>query len=230
VAGVDHGTGEYAPTRMSAKKKIPSSFTAMAFGAFFPDDVFRIIRIIRFVGESAELSGQPRLINTLARQYGVRWLMSDWGFGAQTNARLISDFGWTRMDTGYAPVLMECQYHGGTTPVNWNSTAFRYMVSRNWAIEKAVDAIKAKRLKFYRHEEMEDFLSDFTSMFTEFDYSYNRLRYDHTLPDDCFQAVIYCYLAALQQRGRLVTTIMPNMPDDGEYDGRVDYDESPTIL
>jgi hypothetical protein len=224
VAGVDHGTGEYSPSRMSAQRKRPASFTAVAFGAFFPDGIFRIIKIVRFTGDAANLAFQPEIIDRMMRQYGIRWVMSDWGFGAQTNASLISKHGWKRMDDGVGPLLMECQYHGGTTPVAWNPAAFRFMISRNWAIEKAVDAIKARRVRFFRREQMEAFLSDFTSMYTEYDATFNRLRYDHTLPDDCFQAVIYCYMAALQRRGQLAPTMVPTLPEGEGVWGGVDYE------
>jgi hypothetical protein len=212
VAGIDHGVGEYAVANRGIRKaRSATSFTAMAIGAFSEDGVFRIIKILRFTGEASNLSIQPGMINGLSRRYGVRWAMSDWGFGAQTNARLLSDYGWQRLESGNAPVLLEVQYHGGTTPVAWNPSAFRYMVSRNWAIEKAVDAIKSFRLRFFRQEEMDEYIDDFTSMFTEYDFTHNRLFYDHTLPDDCFQAVIYAYLAALQNRGELVQTSIPNI-------------------
>jgi len=226
VAGLDHGVGEYSASgdqRVTRKHRPATSFTAISIGAFCTDNVFRVLKTMRFTGESANLANQPAVINQIIREYGVRWVMSDWGFGAQTNARLVSDFGWNRIEAGSNPVLLECQYHGGTTPVAWNSSAFRYMVSRNWAIELGVDAIKSKRLQFFRREQMEEFIDDYTSMYAEFDYNFNRLIYGHTTPDDCFQATVYAYLAALQQRGSLVQTLVPNLgPTEGFPYGEAD--------
>lgn len=227
VAGIDHGVGEYAVANRGMKRaRAATSFTAMAFGAFNEEGVFRVFKIFRFTGEASNLASQPAAINQLARQYAVRWAMSDWGFGAQTNARLLSDFGWSRLEAGISPVLLECQYHGGTTPVSWSPAAFRYMVSRNWAIEKTVDAIKTRRLRFFNQVEMDEYIDDFTSMYTEYDFTHNRLFYDHNLPDDCFQAVIYAYLAALQHRGELVPSVVPNINNiPGIYEGGGDWSE-----
>lgn len=211
VGGLDHGTGEFYSTSSTRQGRSAKSFTAMAFGAFFPDKTFKILKILRFLGEDASLAAQPGIIDRLARTHGARWVMSDYGFGAQTNSALLSSFGWVRTERANNPVLLECQYVGGVKPVTWNPKAFRYMVNRNWAIEKTVDAIKAGIIKFPKPSEMEPYISDFTSIYTEYDHGMNRLRYDHTLPDDCFQAVAYCYMAALQATGRLTPTIVPNV-------------------
>jgi hypothetical protein len=208
-AGVDHGTGDFAAGGMTdlgvaRKASTRPSFTAIALGGFCSDNKFRIFRLIKFTGEMANLARQPEFIDEVIRSYGAKWIMSDHGFGAHTNARLVSDHGWTRVEDELNPLLMECEYSGiQKIPVKWHSRAYRYIVQRNFAIEHTVDGIKKGEILFFNEGEMKPYLDDFTTMFTEYDFRSKSVRYDHVLPDDCFQAVVYCYLAALQRRGRL---------------------------
>lgn len=208
-AGIDHGTGDYAIGGMGdsssgARRSSKPSFTAVAFGGFCSDNRFRIFALTKFTGEMANLARQPEILDELIRSYGARWVMSDHGFGAHTNARLVSDHSWTRVEDEINPLLMECEYSGiQKIPIKWHPHAYRYIVKRNFAIEHTVDGIKKGEILFFRDQEMRSFLDDFTTMFTEYDFRSKSVRYDHVLPDDCFQAVIYCYLAALQRRGRL---------------------------
>jgi hypothetical protein len=166
----------------------------------------------KFHGEMANLARQPEYINERIRMYGAKWVMSDHGFGAHTNARLVADWGWSRVERPGDPLLLECEYSGmQKLPIKWHPGAWRYIVNRNFAIEHTVDGIKRGRIWFFREPEMKEFLDDFTSMYTEYDFRTKHVRYDHVLPDDCFQAVLYCYLAALQHRGLLVKTEVPNI-------------------
>jgi len=214
-AGVDHGTGGYSPTGMSemgerrTKKGVGPSFTVVAMGAYFPDGRFRIVKIIRFVGELANLARQPEIINQIIREHGVQWIMSDYGFGVHTNARLVADHGWSRL--GDYPLLLEAEYVASHSPYTFHQQAFRYMIDRNTAIEKTIDGIKRGIITFFRQDEMKRFIDDFTSIYVEYSHTTNRIKYDHTLPDDAFHAVLYCYHAALQRKGRLVSTSLPSI-------------------
>jgi hypothetical protein len=181
----------------------------VAFGAFTGDGRFRVFKIIKFVGEDANIAKQPQIIDRLIRQWKASYIMSDYGFGHQTNLRLATDLGWTYIPDGYNPLMMEIQYVRSKVPASFHRRSFRYMVDRNYAIELTVDSIKRKQILFFNWKEMNDYIDDFTSIYTEYDFALNRVRYDHTLSDDCFQAVVYAYLAARQQAGRLVKTAIP---------------------
>jgi len=211
-AGIDHGTGGYSPTglgeTMNRRGHMPS-FTVVAFGAFVDRIHFKIFKIIRFTGEMSNLAFQPEIINKVVRDHGAKWVMSDWGFGAHTNAQLVQKHGWTVLEVPGQPTLLEAEYVTSSSAVSFHDQAFRYMVDRNTAIERTVGSIKRGEISFFRQEEMKEFLSDFTSTFVEYNIRTNRVRYDHTLPDDAFHAVVYCYLAALQRAGRLVPTGVP---------------------
>ncbi len=217
VAGVDHGTGGYSSVDMHTgaakqnRRNVRSSFTVVAFGGFCGDGRFRVFKIIKFVGEMTNLAQQPELIDKIIREHGAGWVMSDWGFGAHTNASLVSNYGWKRLDDGYNPLMMEVQYVRAKVPAAFHPKAFRYMVDRNYAIELTTDAIKRQQLLFFNPLEMEGYVDDFTSLFVEYDFNLNRMRYDHVVPDDCFQAVVYAFLAARQQKGLLVPTLVPNI-------------------
>lgn len=217
VAGVDHGTGGYSAIDMHTgqakqnRRQVKRSFTAIALGGYGPDGRFRIYKIIRFTGEMTNLAKQAEIIDRIIRQYGASWVMSDWGFGAHTNASLISNFGWQRMPDGYNPLLMEVQYVQAMTPVSFHQQAFRYILDRNYAIETTTDAIKRRQILFFNANEMAGYIDDMTSLFVEYNFNTNRMSYDHVVPDDCFQAVVYAYMAARQQMGLLVPTLTPNL-------------------
>jgi hypothetical protein len=141
--------------------------------------------MVKFYGEMSNLARQPEYINGVVRDFGAEWVMSDHGFGAHTNARLVSDHGWQRQQIYGDPLLMECEYSGmQKVPIKWHPQAYRYIVNRNFAIELTVDGIKKGRILFFREEDMKEFLTDFTTMFTEYDFRTKHMRYDHVLPDD----------------------------------------------
>jgi hypothetical protein len=71
-------------------------------------------------------------------------------------------------------------------------------------IELFVTAIKKGNVLFFRQQDMDQFMSDFTSMYVEYSTTTNRMRYDHNRPDDAFHACLYCFLAALQHQGKFV--------------------------
>jgi hypothetical protein len=217
-AGVDHGTGGYSPvdpltgmTKIGQRKGRQPSYTVIAIGGFCGDGRFRIFKIIKFVGEMANLAKQPGIIDKIIREWHVAWVMSDWGFGASTNEHLVTTHNWVRIEDGYNPLMMEIQYVRSKVLASFHPKSFRYMVDRNFAIEQTVDAIKRKQVLFFNQKEMEAYMDDFTSMYVEYDFNLNRIKYDHTLPDDCFQAVVYAYLAARQRMGILVPTGVPDI-------------------
>ena len=140
---------------------------------------------MKFYGEMANLARQAEYINEVVMDVGAKWIMSDHGFGAHTNARLVSDHGWSRVEIPGTPLLMECEYSGmQKVPIKWHPQAYRYIVNRNFAIEITVDAIKKGRIPFFREEDMREFMTDFTTMFVEYDFRTKHMRYDHVLPDD----------------------------------------------
>lgn len=140
---------------------------------------------MKFYGEMSNLARQPEFIDEVVRDAGCTWVMSDHGFGAHTNARLISDHGWSRLEIAGEPLLMECEYSGNQkVPIKWHPQAYRYIVNRNFAIELTVDAIKKGRILFFREEDMREYMGDFTTMYTEYDFRTKHMRYDHVLPDD----------------------------------------------
>ena len=209
--GLDHGTGGYTPLGMNAgrsgaRSRVGSqtSHSVFAQGGFCRDGKFRIVHIQKFTGELANLSQQPGIIDQAARSWGTKWVMSDAGFGGQTNSRLFEEYQWTNVYTQGHPLLMECEYVNSRKLAWFDPTSYRYIVDRNYVIEKFVNAVKKGQILFFRQQDMEEFISDFTSMYVEYSALTNRIRYDHNRPDDCFHACLYCYLAALQYSGKFV--------------------------
>lgn len=194
--GVDHGTGNMAAKR--ARGLTQSSFTVVATGGFDQDGRFRVLSLTRLTGADSDLSAQPAVINQLLRQMNCRFVLSDWGFGAPNNRRLINEFGW---DPARFLEIQESDSLGRF--VAWNDAAGRYVVNRNEMFMKLIDDIKNRRVVFPRRQEMEPFIQDFTSIYVELNADLNRRRYDHTAPDDAFHAVAFAYLAAMMDAGML---------------------------
>lgn len=212
-AGLDHGTGGYTPlgmvsgrTAARARTGNQPSYTVLAHGGFCRDGKFRIVNIMKFTGELANLAHQPGIVNEVVREWGTKWVMSDAGFGGPTNSRLVEEYGWTRNYVTGQPMLMECEYVYTRKLARFDRFSYRYVVDRNYVIELFVNAIKKGLIKFFRQPDMEMFMSDFTSMYVEYSTTTNRMRYDHNRPDDAFHACLYCYLAALQHAGKFVPT------------------------
>ncbi len=207
-AGVDYGTG----------LGVNPSFTVLAIGYWNPRDFFEVLYMKKFVGPEAELSGQPALINRICRDAGVFALGCDWGFGADKNARLISEFGWRK--TGSRDVLLEFQYTRQNVEAVWKglgegndlspSTA-KYMLDRTKSMGTLIDAIRRQKTRFFRTEDMSPYLADFTSIYVEYDDRTNTMTYDHSYPDDAFHAVNYAYSACRQFRGVLTPTGLPKV-------------------
>lgn len=210
-AGLDHGTGGYTPLGMSTGRSVArsrasntTSHTVLAHGGFCRDNKFRIVSIMKFMGDLANLANQPGIINETVRGWNTKWIMSDAGFGGATNSRLVEEYGWTRNYQSGQPMIMECEYVYTRKLARFDRSAYRYVVDRNYVIELFVNAIKKGIVRFFRQSDMEMFMSDFTSMYVEYSSITNRIRYDHNRPDDAFHACLYCYLAALQHAGKFV--------------------------
>lgn len=207
-AGIDYGTAE---------GNTPS-FTVITIGYMNAYEKFQVIYMEKLLGEKANLAKQPHYLNNLMRSYGVRWVGADWGFGAPINQRLIEEFGWARANANH--ILMEFQYVKQKNKANWSSKATRYMLDRNQSMNDMIDAIRNKRITFFKYDEMRPYVLDFTTIFIEFDEYHGTMRYDHQLPDDCFHSVNYAYSAAKQYYGKLTPKALPDLKDEdhNEYD------------
>ncbi len=202
--GIDYGTAE-------GEKP---SFTVATIGFFNTSGRFQVIYMEKFLGERANLARQPGYLNELARGYGVTWIGGDWGFGAPLNQRLIDEYGWPRYDARH--MLLEWQYVKQKDKVTWNGKAQRYMVDRNATMSDMIDAVRNKKIVFFKYEEFKPFKDDFLTVYIEFDDDKGTMKYDHEMPDDGFHSVNYAYLAGLQYHGKLLPTILPDAGDYGE--------------
>ena len=58
-------------------------------------------------------------------------------------------------------------------------------------------------------------ITDFTTIYVEFNETYGTSKYDHVEPDDAFHACNYAYMAGLQYAGRLIP---PDLPPSDKLD------------
>ncbi len=199
--GIDYGTGTGNQP----------SYTVLTIGFLATNGKFQVLYMRKFVGSEAELNGQPALINALCTQAGVRWLACDWGFGADKNARLVAEMGWNRY--GEDRLLLEIMYTRQALLAKWDSNAERYHVDRSKSMGMLIDHIRTEKVEFFRSEDLQPFMSDFTTIFMEYNDTTNSTKYDHDLPDDAFHSVNYAYIAMLQYNNRLVDSGLPGLPD-----------------
>jgi len=190
--GVDYGPGEGEDP----------SYTVLTIGWWATAGHFEVLWMRRLVGDESNLALQTKVINQYFTEARVRWMGADWGFGAAINKQLIHEHGWHRV--AHQRCLLEFQYGGQKQMASWNAKAERYIIDRNQGMEKLIDSIRTNQVRFFRMEEMSQFVDDFTTIYVEFDERRNTRKYDHDLPDDAFHSVNYAYMAGLQHRNKLV--------------------------
>lgn len=205
--GVDYGTAE-------GEKP---SFTVITIGFFNAYGKFQVIYMEKLLGERANLAKQPAYLDQVGRRYNVTWMGTDWGFGAPLNQRLVEEYGWPRFDS--TKLLLEMQYVKQKNKANWNPSAQRYMIDRSTSMSDMIDAIRTKKIIFFRYEDLKPFVNDFTTIYIEFDNNHGTMRYDHEMPDDAFHSLNYAYLAGMQYHGQLTASALPDVGlQDPEYD------------
>jgi hypothetical protein len=223
--GTDWGSGEVRTDRQSGLK----SFTAVAIGGWHLGK-FVILYIERYRGEKANLEVSPRYINSTARAYGIGFAANDYGFGAYANASLCADYGWKRhtmTQTHRDPILHEVELTNQSASARYDEGAShgggRYRLDRNQAIERTIHAIKTQQILLPKKSIMytkptveHNFASDFTTIYREYDEKGHKYRYDHTLPDDVFHAIMLCYFMGLHRNGQM----MPGFLALNEHDRR----------
>ena len=200
VAGVDWGQGT-------------SSYTVLTIGRKHLRGAFEVLYMKKFKGEEAELNTQVKMINQICRDAGVRWLGSDYGFGAPNNARLVGEMGWNRY--GAHDLLLEFLYSATSAQeARWDGRGERYTINRSKSMGYLIDGIRTQQVEFFREEDMKEFIPDFTAIFLEYNERNNTIRYDHSTPDDAFHSVNYAIMADRQMRGELVPSGLPELPRD----------------
>jgi len=221
--GIDHGTGlRSSDVGVTRKKHHPTSFTVTVIGGFGVDEKFRIVHMEKYLGEKTNLVKQPMYFDKTARDWKATFVGSDWGFGHINNQRLIDDYAWDDRQVGRPnPIMLEMESVEQKKLVVFNGEAGRsgrYMIDRTQCMSMLIDAIKTRRVLFPCREIMQNlpmkdipFLHDFVSIYLEFDERRNKMKYDHTMPDDTFQAVMLCYLAAKQYYGEFAATALPDV-------------------
>jgi len=220
--GIDHGTGgRQADT--PGKKRNAASYTVVVLASWCTDEKFRVFYMEKFLGDRSNLARQPEFFDEIARRYNVYWVGSDWGFGHINNERLRDKYGWVdrQFQAGGDPLLLEMQSVKQKPMVKFDVRAGkfgRYMIDRTSCMGIVIDKIKKGAIRFPKREIMLGspndqipFINDFTSIFVEYDETHGTMSYDHTLPDDTFQALMLAYLASEQYYGRFARTSLPQI-------------------
>lgn len=196
TAGIDYGSGNLMAKRYRGDSQ--RSFTVVVCGALSRHGVYEVLYLKKFQGLESDLDMQPGWISAILQNTRTKVCMADWGFGAVQNRRMVNEYGWNPSR------FVEVQESAGQKEfVKWNPSANRYIISRNEMFVRVIEDIKQGRIRFPIQSQMEEFISDFTSVYVELDGIRNERKYDHTLPDDTFHALAYAYMMALIDAGIL---------------------------
>ena len=233
--GIDHGSGETSGGDGDGDLTL-KAFTVITIGGWVQRR-FKVFYMEKLIGYKAKLSTQPEYFNKIARLYGVVACGSDWGFGATQNAMLVDKYRWRSKPDGYGdgPVLLEFQSitNRARIEIMWapKSSHYRgrYLVNRNWLIEKVVIGIKMQRFLFPHERIMfhtpvkeSTYASDFLGIYTEYDHEKGTKNYRHSCPDDAAMSVGYSYMTGLQYNGELTASNLPSLSGSVEKEYKDD--------
>jgi len=185
--GIDWGSGGH-------------SFTVLSIGGFV-NGKYHVFFVKRFIGLEAEVDFFLGYIVDLARKWGVRAVAPDWGFGFHLNGILAKRLAKSKIIT--LPIMHSTQKKFMTWNGRW------YTIDRTEAMASLFMSIKEKRIVFPKQDHFETFISDFTNVYSEYNYKTRRLQYDHgeDSPDDTVHAINYAYILALKKAGKIQVSV-----------------------
>ncbi|MBU1082610.1 MAG: hypothetical protein KKB59_19140, partial [Spirochaetes bacterium] len=166
-------------------------FTVLTLGGYCGKNKFNIFYIHRFTGEDVDPERQlPQIIETL-KQYNVKIVGADEGFGFASNDRLIRTFGPDR--------IQKYRYNKQKALIEWDSTGHWWQMDRSQIMSLFMrKLIDGNLIELPRAEEFHpEFGQDVLNIVSEFDEKRDRMTYTHhpKRPDDVFHSMLYCFLA-----------------------------------
>ncbi len=170
-----------------------ASYTVLTIGGFVPGDRFVVVYTKRFEGAEADLKPMIKFIVQKLRDFNVRVVGADWGSGADKNSILRDAIA------SEGRKLVEFN-HSGTqkADINWNAKAQIFMVNRTRIMTEIFNKIKYKEIIFPRWLEMQTYLSDLLSIYTDYNETLRSIFYNHppNKPDDFMHSLCFMHLVA----------------------------------
>ncbi len=183
--GVDWGTGSDGSERDEKGKLRTASYTICVVGCYINPKQFHPFYFKRFKGDEAIPTNCIREIIRIGKQFGVRMVGADWGFGWAANDQLENAFG--------ANKVMKWQHIGiQRERAKYDPVGHKMQISRTEVMSDFFSDLKRSNYVFPPWENSQEYLVDIEHIFAE-QTSLGHLKYDHkkTEPDDVAHAIIF---------------------------------------
>lgn len=194
-AGVDWGTGD-------------ASFTLLSIWGYDSYGRFRCIYAKKYVGHEADPEYATQDIIKKCKLFGVNRIGADWGFGFETNRKILKAFGAERFH--------QYQHSDGQSKlVKYDADRNVYTTHRSRVLGLAFELIKRGPVSqgtcFPQWDQFEPFAEDILSVYSEYSRIRKQIVYDHprTQPDDFLHTMVYALLASMHdvRRKDLITAV-----------------------
>lgn len=185
-AGIDWGKGDLLSG---------TSYSILVIGGYIKGK-FTVVYVKKYVGKHADPLFQVRDMLSIISQFKAQLIIADTGDGRTSNAMMVEKLGAHR--------FAEIYEHGTIKKkIRWDKDKGIYIMNRTQMMTDRFMEIKRGDIIFPKWEEFEPYVSDFTSIYSEYSEQTRLTRYDHTAPDDVFHAYMFAKIAAMIGRGEL---------------------------
>ena len=185
-AGVDWGKGDTAKG---------TSYTVLKIGGIFRGK-FRLFVVRKYTGRMSDANYQIEDILRTINLYKCKLTMADSGDGRTSNATMVKALGVQRFCEAYE--------HGTSKKkIKWDPAQGMYIFNRTRMMTDRFMEIKSGQIEFPKYEQMKDYIEDFLNIYVEYSERTRLTMYDHTGPDDCFHAYMFCRIACMIGTGEL---------------------------
>lgn len=196
-AGVDWGSGREEGGFEDGKKKY-ASFTIMVIGTIDADGKFVVAHFKKFRGKETDPQFCVDYVIRKAREWGVKRVGVDSGYGWGPNEQLIRALGKNR--------VIKLLYSGNMAALTkWDNIAWQYTLNRSAFVSRMINLVKRRELVLPKGSE--EMHKDFIALKSEYSQQSRRILYTHSQsePDDTLHASIYCKFAADESRGIFIS-------------------------
>lgn len=189
-----------------------SGFTVVCVGYPLLDGTFKYLYFKKFIGREAEPENLLPLIAQIIINFNCHIIGADNGFGFGLNDRL------KRMiPSNYTYVTFMHSYIKKF--VAYDSAADRYVTNRTEVMTEAFNRIKARKIEFFRWNDMADYAQDYLNINTEYSDRLRQMRYIHTKPDDSMHSGLYALLGWMISTNQ--TPMTRYLPGEDDLEGEM---------
>ena len=149
----------------------------------------KVLFMKKYKGRMSEPLIQIRDMLKIIKAFGASFTIADMGDGRTSNAIMVDKLGAGRFSELYEHGTLK-------NKIKWNKDSGYYIINRTQVMTDLFMEITRKQVDFFRWEDFkEEFLSDFTSICSEYSEQTRLTKYDHILPDDAFHSYLMARVA-----------------------------------